>query len=362
MYGMNERSTGRLCGLLLVLGLMLPCAHARAGQMVDVGGHRLWLECEGQGAPAVILEPGLGGLSLEWINLQRLLSGYTRVCRYDRAGYGRSDYRNVERSAAGSARELRRLLHSAGIGPRWVLVGHSYGGLISQYLARNWPGEVAGLVLVESSHPEQAERFELPPYRLVTAPRGRVSEVRYGIPRLPEGLPEGTRDQALRMLTQGKTRYTMGEELIGFRTSEAQVRNSPPLPPLPVVVISRGRQLWQGPRSGLLEELWQQLQHELAQMSPHSAHLVGLYSGHHVHLDQPLLTARGVLLAIAAARGGMTPARAYACRREVRGLWQMNSVEILSNHLRDQPGMLSPYLRVGALPPVLIRTELEPRC
>ncbi len=349
--------------LLALLLLVVTAPRARAGQLVDIGGHRLWIDCEGRGTPTVILEAGLGGLSLEWRQLQKGLSRFTRVCRYDRTGYGRSDYRNMERTVANASGELRRLLERAGIAPPWVLVGHSYGGLIGQHFARNNPGETAALVLLDASHPEQAERFERPPYRLHTVPRGSVSLIRYGAPHLPEGLPPEDREQAMTELTQGKTRYTMGEEMVGFRASEAQVRSSPPLPPVPLVVLTRGRHLWQGPRGELLEGLWLQLQNELAAMSPHSAHLIAADSGHHIHLQQPRLALRGILLAIAASRSSsMRPALAHACRGELRSLRRMRAVDWRSNRLRPRAGILSPYQPVAALPPVLLRVELQPGC
>jgi len=176
-------------------------------------------------------------------------------------------------------------------------------------------------------------------------------------------VPPEDREQAMTELTQGKTRYTMGEEMVGFRASETQVRSSPPLPPVPLVVLTRGRHLWQGPRGELLEGLWLQLQNELAAMSPHSAHLIAADSGHHIHLQQPRLALRGILLAIAASRSSsMRPALAHACRGELRSLRRMRAVDWRSNRLRPRAGILSPYQPVAALPPVLLRVELQPGC
>ena len=123
------------------------------GRLVDVGGHRLHLLCEGSGSPAVILEPGLPGSSLAWSGIADEVAAFATVCTYDRAGYGWSETGPSPRTAGTIVRELNRLLGAAGISPPYVLVGHSFGGLIMQLYAGHFPDQVAGMVLVDSSHP-----------------------------------------------------------------------------------------------------------------------------------------------------------------------------------------------------------------
>lgn len=131
------------------------------GQRLNVGGYKLHINCQGEGRPVVILDAGVGGFSLEWQAVQSSLARQTKVCAYDRAGYGWSDMGPLPRTTARVGQELHTLLHKARLNPPYVLVGHSFGGYSVQYFARTWSDEVAGLVLVDSSHPEQVER--LPP-------------------------------------------------------------------------------------------------------------------------------------------------------------------------------------------------------
>lgn len=133
---------------------------ATAGRLVTIGDRALWLECIGDGEPAVILDSGLGGDHRTWDRVQPEVAEATRVCMYDRAGIGDSDAATGSRTAADAVADLHDLLASAEIGPPYVLVGFSFGGAISQLYASTYPDEVAGLVLVESNHPLEAEQFE----------------------------------------------------------------------------------------------------------------------------------------------------------------------------------------------------------
>ena len=129
------------------------------GRLVDIGGRRLHLLDAGEGSPAVVVVPALGEGGLTWIRIQRELAAELRVVLYDRAGTGWSDPPPRGRRTFGDvAAELRSLLEYAGIVPPYVLVAHSLGGLIARRFAVRYPGTVAGLVLVDSSHEGQASR------------------------------------------------------------------------------------------------------------------------------------------------------------------------------------------------------------
>ena len=124
------------------------------GAMVDVGGFRLHMNCSGIGSPAVILDAALGGSSISWTLVQPELSKSTRVCSYDRAGFGWSDPGPVPRTAGRIATELRTLLEKAAVAPPYILVGHSYGGLVMRVFAARYRPDVAALILVDPAHPE----------------------------------------------------------------------------------------------------------------------------------------------------------------------------------------------------------------
>jgi pimeloyl-ACP methyl ester carboxylesterase len=124
------------------------------GALVDIGGHRLHLNCSGAGSPTVVLDSALGGSSMSWSLVQPALARITRVCSYDRAGFGWSDAGPFPRTAGRIADELRRLLARAAVEPPFVLVGHSFGGLVVRVFTARHPRDVAGLVLVDPAHPE----------------------------------------------------------------------------------------------------------------------------------------------------------------------------------------------------------------
>src|SRR5580704_13182444 len=156
----------RLHALLLCLMSM------RAAALTDIDLHHV-VRLEGQGSRTVILEAGLGDTMEVWKDVQsRIAAGCTRTLSYNRAGYIGSDPAAGPRDAATIVAELRAELKRRNIDPPYVLVGHSLGGLYMQYFARNFPQEVAGLVLVDSTHWEQSLQMGNPantPYNSRTA-------------------------------------------------------------------------------------------------------------------------------------------------------------------------------------------------
>src|ERR687894_505317 len=131
-------------------------AYSPPGEMVDVGGYSLHINCVGQGSPTVFLDAGSGGMSAHWALVQREVSDTTRVCAYDRAGIGWSEVGPEPRDAKQISGELHTLLSKAGIEGPYVLVGHSFGGMYMQTFAARYPEEVAGVALVDSStEPDQ---------------------------------------------------------------------------------------------------------------------------------------------------------------------------------------------------------------
>src|SRR5918999_4922547 len=128
-------------------------AYPPPGDMVDVGGYSLHINCVGQGSPTVVLDAALGAMSADWVLVQREVSDTTRVCAYDRAGMGWSEMGPEPRDAKQISSELHTLLTKAGIEGPYVLVGHSFGGMYMQTFAARYPEEVAGVALVDSSHP-----------------------------------------------------------------------------------------------------------------------------------------------------------------------------------------------------------------
>jgi pimeloyl-ACP methyl ester carboxylesterase len=130
------------------------------GRIIDVDGHRLQVECQGNGTPTVVLEAGLDTLgALSWSEVQSPIAQWTRVCSYSRAGILWSGNASGVFGATRAARDLHQLLELVGERPPFVLVGHSLGAAYALIFTRLYPTEVAGLVLVDPSHPDQIERF-----------------------------------------------------------------------------------------------------------------------------------------------------------------------------------------------------------
>jgi pimeloyl-ACP methyl ester carboxylesterase len=123
------------------------------GQLVKVDGHLMHLYCTGEGSPTVILEAGAYSYSTEWYWVQQQLSSTNRVCSYDRAGYGWSEPVAGSRDGLQLVHELHDLLQAANVPGPYVMAGHSLGGVTDPIYAAEYPGEVLGLVLVDSAIP-----------------------------------------------------------------------------------------------------------------------------------------------------------------------------------------------------------------
>jgi pimeloyl-ACP methyl ester carboxylesterase len=124
----------------------------------DFGNLRLNIDCQGQGSPTVVLDSGLGVPGVGWDRVQTEVAKFTRVCWYDRAGYGWSDGSSAPRTSLEIAKELHALLAAAGEKGPFVLAGHSFGGYNVRVYNGQYPNEVAGMVLVDASHEDQEER------------------------------------------------------------------------------------------------------------------------------------------------------------------------------------------------------------
>ncbi len=137
-------------------------AYPPPGQLLDVGGYKLHLYCIGEGAPTVILDAAFPAHVSNWIWVQPQIAKTTRACAYDRAGHGWSDLGPEPRDAKQHARELKALLEKANEKGPFVLVGHSLGGLYVREFADMFPDDVAGMVLLEGTHPDSWQRQNLP--------------------------------------------------------------------------------------------------------------------------------------------------------------------------------------------------------
>ena len=125
------------------------CGTQSRDQMVDVGTHRLHIHGEGEGAPTIVIDVGIASSMDEWRSLQRFFAETTRVCLYERSGYGLSEAGPFPRDSGRAADELHSLLVEASVPGPYVLVGHSLGALNLQVYAARYPENVAAMVLLD---------------------------------------------------------------------------------------------------------------------------------------------------------------------------------------------------------------------
>src|ERR671935_81472 len=130
-----------------------------AKNRVLIAGYHTYINCQGTGRPTVVLEAGLGDASGVWASVIPALVKIIHVCFYDRASMGGSDARPGPRTSATIARELHGLLRHEGVAGPYILAGHSIAGFHMRVFARLYPSEVAGMVMVDSSHPDQYGRW-----------------------------------------------------------------------------------------------------------------------------------------------------------------------------------------------------------
>lgn len=250
-----------------------------SGRLVSIGGGRsLFLDCVGSGSPTVVLEAGFGGDTFNWREVQPELGRTTRTCAYDRAGLGNSVALPGVHDARDEISDLQRLLQSAHIDPPYVLVGHSYGGLLVRLFARAHPGEIGGVVLVDAMGRDQTRR------QLAVWPRSEAAALRRHVAR-------PVRD---------------GVDLAAGEALGAHVRS---LGDIPLAVITAGTHdnEWGRAPARLaraLDRQWRSMQDELAALSSDHVHVIARRSDHFVQgIDgQPRVVTGAVDAVVDAAR------------------------------------------------------------
>jgi len=286
------------------------------GRLVDVGGYRLHLHCVGEGSPTIVLEAGMSGWSTDWILVQPEIGKITRVCAYDRAGYGWSESGPQPRDSRQVASELHTLLKEAGIDGNIILVGHSLGGLFAQYYARTYPEQIAGIILVDSVHYEQSLRMEegvrqkyegglraLTLTSRLLAPIGLMRLADQAETILADKLPAEYREMVRALGLQTKAYLSLDAEMASFEQSQIQVQESDPLPTIPLAVISSTtlNGFPPGFSGEYMREFWSELQADLAQ-SATLPQVIAEDSGHYIHIDQPELVIQTVAQMLETAR------------------------------------------------------------
>ena len=249
------------------------------GQLVDAGGFQLHLQTAGDESakPTVILDAGMVSFSSNWAWVQPEIAKVTRVVAYDRAGLGWSEASPNPRDAQTSARELHAALQNAGISAPYVVVGHSFGGLTMRAFADLYPDEVAGLVLVDASHPDQWTHIPASKNGKLNARAQNVAGTlgHLGLFRLlsqeaktlANGLPSRQYEEIVAFCMLPAALKVSSKALaVWDETTRPQINAAKPLGNKPLVVLSVTEQ-------ALYADVLTRLQDELPALSTNSKHV-----------------------------------------------------------------------------------------
>jgi pimeloyl-ACP methyl ester carboxylesterase len=229
---------------------------------LNIGDRQIFYTCAGSGTPTVVFESGLGDTSETWSQIQPIIAEYTQVFSYDRAGLGQSDPVSKPRTCQDMVDDLKLLLTDAYISPPYILVGHSFGGMLVRLFASQNPEDVAGMVLVDSTHEDRAAGFEkVLSEELIARNRAYLADP------------------------------SRNSETLDRIKSDEQVRNARQQFDFPLVVLTRGlpdepSDVWP---SADLQRVERELQLEFLKLSPYSTHVTAEKSGHWIQNDQPEL-------------------------------------------------------------------------
>jgi pimeloyl-ACP methyl ester carboxylesterase len=267
--------------------------HPMPGRLVNVGGYKMHFHCTGQGSPTVVLDSGLGDSYVSWQKVQLQIAQFTSVCSYDRAGTGYSDSSPRRRTSKDMAEELHTLLHNAAIAGPIILVGHSMGGYDVRLYTSLYRTDVAGMVLVDASHPDQENRF---PAALRDMEKGWLREAEFLEFTMPFGIPRVTGlcdpDPAIRAVECNfHTARENVAEMKALGESAAQTAATGSFGDLPLAVLSRDPDK---PLTNLPADLakplngaWEKMQEELAHLSTKGTQVIAKGSAHYIQLDRP---------------------------------------------------------------------------
>jgi pimeloyl-ACP methyl ester carboxylesterase len=333
-------STSFLLAVLLSFAPFITVAQqnlAPPGKLVDIGGYRLHLNCTGKNGPTVVLIPGGGDFSFDWGLVQPEASHFARVCSFDFAGSAWSDPGPTPRTMRQDAFELHALLKAAKIKGPYVLVGHSLGGLLTRVYADTYPSEVAGIVLVDSTHEDTTLFLQGKPVRMrdlarkVSVPQVQTmkssppkpatrEEIEQFENRLKTGPPKlsatfkklPASNQAMHVWALSQPPRASGSQ--GFFAEElqsmyeARAKQSFPLGDRPLIVLIPKFEYGKPP-NGLPDEEWKKIVDEKRQqkldfpnLSRNSKLIVAATTSHHIQLEEPQVVINAIREVFEAAK------------------------------------------------------------
>ena len=265
------------------------------GRFINIGFQTMYVDCLGENKPTILVDVGIAESSASWYKIAKELSKNTRICLYDRAGYGWSDSGRGERTTATIVHELKLLVKRAEIPGPYIIVGHSFGGFTARYFAAKFPENVTGLVLVDSSHPEQI-------YRLSALDnQGKKPLITGRDANAPADFSEFERKWYF-LNSSRKATFAQMAELKYFKQSAYQVKHSGPLKDIPIAVLSRGIAQLPELNGVSLENEWLDMQKDLLNLSKNSWHSIIVNSGHNIYEEAPVKIIENILEVIEKSR------------------------------------------------------------
>lgn len=293
--------------------------HPVPGQVYSVDSYAMHLYCIGKGSPTVLLESGLGNDWLIWQKVQPQIAASNRVCSYDRAGVGWSAPRPGSRGAPAIAEQLEGLLKQAGIDDKFILVGHSAGGLYVRAFAGLFPQNVAGLVFVEASSPEAFHASPRGPRQQLIAERHRDApwlffKVATGLARLTDDYCNPNTSQRIPVVQDLARAEDCRPEYMNswlgewddFESSAEEVFKMPCCDSIPLVIVSEDPG---PPRRGTgnamkTQQTWDDIQDGLKRLSSRSMRVIARNSRHYVMVDRPEVVITAVEIIDSEIAGG----------------------------------------------------------
>jgi pimeloyl-ACP methyl ester carboxylesterase len=288
-----------------------------SGKLVDVGGRKIQIDCRGKGSPTVVLESGIDNLgSLNWAAVHDEIAQTTRVCAYSRAGILWSDPNTGTVDIKSIAQDLHDALTKSGETGPWVMVGFSAGGPSTMIFTSLYESEVAGLVFVDASHPDQIVPMQkitgispsaLPPVLIpLSEVLSRIGVVRLISKVIPQGNTLPNVPPLVSQVVEAYFPQNISSFLKGIRSNDAEIAaagNFRKLGDRPLVVLTGTRKLSPDElrAAGMSQEqeiqmqaLWTQLQADLATWSTRSRHEILPDASHSIQFDRPDVVIKAV--------------------------------------------------------------------
>jgi pimeloyl-ACP methyl ester carboxylesterase len=256
--------------LVILACIFLPqVGTAQTSRLVQAGTRRLELVEAGEGSPTIVVEAGLGADWHQWSFMMDTLATMTHVVGYARAGYSRSDPAEGPQTAEQVVDDLFAALQHAGIKGPYLMLGHSYGGILVRIFAARHSEDISGLLLVDPSHPAQVREFA-------------------------ERWPESTRrleGQLAQLRKNGPSPVLQDAETLWRILSADTLPEAAAVPDVPTIVITSTKvgPMATGPNSPEGRLVWRQLHDRYLDDVTLGAHILTAKSGHNVQADQPLL-------------------------------------------------------------------------